>query len=203
MGGEAGRARGPDGVGPGAWGVGPDGHGEEAHEPITKADGSDGRGGSGGSGASLPRSTGPPGPASAAVDGRRPLRFPWWPTPAVHELSHDAHELGRLEGLGEKRVDAGGEPALDLVRSAGADDGDGHPTGLWIVPQPRGGPQPVEPRHDDVESDDIRTDLMHHIQTLGTIGRGHHLEPLELEIDPDQLTDHPVVIDNEHSPGHA
>ncbi len=44
---------------------------------------------------------------------------------------------------------------------------------------------------------------MYDIQTLGTIGRGHDLEPLEFEIDPDQLADHLVVIDNEHPTGHA
>ncbi|GGT99418.1 hypothetical protein GCM10010272_50230 [Streptomyces lateritius] len=44
---------------------------------------------------------------------------------------------------------------------------------------------------------------MDDIQTLGTIGRGHDLEALQLEIDPDQLPDHSVVIDNEHAAGHA
>ncbi|GGX84584.1 hypothetical protein GCM10010510_32030 [Streptomyces anandii JCM 4720] len=39
---------------------------------------------------------------------------------------------------------------------------------------------------------------MHDIKTLGTIGRGHDLETLELEIDPDQLPDHLVVVHNKH-----
>lgn len=121
---------------------------------------------------------------------------------AVHELTHDPHELGRLEGLGEEGVDAGGA-ALPLVFGAGTDDRHGEMTGPWIGPQASGGLQPVQTGHDDIEGDDIRTDPMHDIQTLGTIGRGHDLEPLEFEIDPDQLADHPVVIDNEHPPRHA
>ncbi|GHI04968.1 hypothetical protein Scel_32890 [Streptomyces cellostaticus] len=39
---------------------------------------------------------------------------------------------------------------------------------------------------------------MHHIQTLGTIGRGHDLKPLQLEVDPDQLPDDLVVVHNKH-----
>ncbi|GHB42400.1 hypothetical protein GCM10010377_36590 [Streptomyces viridiviolaceus] len=35
---------------------------------------------------------------------------------------------------------------------------------------------------------------MDDIQTLGTIGRGHHLEALQLEVDPDQLPDDLVVV---------
>ncbi|GAA3930793.1 hypothetical protein GCM10022244_44700 [Streptomyces gulbargensis] len=76
-------------------------------------------------------------------------------------------------------------------------------SGPGVGAQPLGGRDPVQPGHDDIEGDDIRTDPMHDIQTLGTIGRGHDLEPLEFEIDPDQLPDHLVVIDNEHPTGHA
>jgi hypothetical protein len=39
---------------------------------------------------------------------------------------------------------------------------------------------------------------MHDFQTLGTIGRGHDLEALQLEIDPDQLPDDLVVVHNKH-----
>ncbi|GGW04400.1 hypothetical protein GCM10010230_41810 [Streptomyces narbonensis] len=76
-------------------------------------------------------------------------------------------------------------------------------SGPRVGPQPLGRLDPVQAGHDDVEGDDIRTDLMNDIQTLGTIGRGHDLEPLEFEIDPDQLPDHLVVVDNEHPTGHA
>lgn len=149
------------------------------------------------------RTAGASGPVSA-VDGRRPLLCvtPLAALP-MHELPHDADELGGLEGLGEERVDTGRDTAVHLVLRTGTDDGDGHMTGPRIGPQFLGGTQPVQAGHDDVEGDDIRTDLMHDIQTLGTIGRGHDLEPLEFEIDPDQLPDHPVVIDNEHPTGHA
>lgn len=141
------------------------------------------------------------------VDPRRPLLsatpLPGLPPVAVHELAYDAYELGGFEGLGEEGVDADGDTAVHLVLGAGTDDGDRQMTGARIGPQPLGGAQPVQPGHDDVEGDDIRLHLMHDIQTLGTIGRGHDLEALKLEIDPDQLPDHPVVIDNEHPTGHA
>ncbi|GGN40151.1 hypothetical protein GCM10011578_087420 [Streptomyces fuscichromogenes] len=39
---------------------------------------------------------------------------------------------------------------------------------------------------------------MNDIQTLGTVGRGHDLDTLQFEIDPDQLADDLVVIDNKH-----
>lgn len=39
---------------------------------------------------------------------------------------------------------------------------------------------------------------MNNIQTLDTIGRGHDLETLQLEIDPDQLPDDLVVVHNKH-----
>lgn len=64
--------------------------------------------------------------------------------------------------------------------------------------EPGGGAQPVQPRHDDVERHEIGPHLVHHVQTLGTIGRGHDLEPFQLEIDPDQLPDDLVVVDNKH-----
>ena len=44
---------------------------------------------------------------------------------------------------------------------------------------------------------------MHDVQALGTIGRGHDLEALQLEIDPDQLPDDLVVVDNKHPAGRA
>ncbi|GHB21301.1 hypothetical protein GCM10010346_51270 [Streptomyces chryseus] len=44
---------------------------------------------------------------------------------------------------------------------------------------------------------------MHHVQSLGTVGRGHYLEALQLEIDPDQLPDDLVVVHNKHAAGHA
>lgn len=121
------------------------------------------------------------------------------PTPSpLHQLPYEPYEFGRLEGLGEKRVDAHVETALDLVLGAGADDGEGK------VPRPRirtkagGGPQSVEPGHDHVERHDIGPHVMHHVQTLGTIGRGHDLDALQLEIDPDQLPDDLVVVHNKH-----
>ncbi|GGY01780.1 hypothetical protein GCM10010299_00460 [Streptomyces tanashiensis] len=87
--------------------------------------------------------------------------------------------------------------------AAGTDDRHRQMTGPGVGPQPLRGLDAVQAGHDDVQGDDIRTDLMYDIQTLGTIGRGHDLEPLEFEIDPDQLPDHLVVIDNEHPTGHA
>lgn len=121
----------------------------------------------------------------------------------MHQLPYEPHELGRLEGLREKRVDTGGETAVDLELRARGDDRDGQMTGPRIVPQESGGPQTVEAWHHDIEGDDIGTDPMHNLQALGTISRGHDLEALQLEIDPDQLPDDPVVVDNEHPAGRA
>jgi hypothetical protein len=71
--------------------------------------------------------------------------------------------------------------------------------GPGIGTEPGGGLQTVEPGHDDIKGDHIRTDLMHQIQTLDAIGRGHDLEALKLKIDPDQLPDDLVVVDNKHA----
>ncbi|CUM38454.1 hypothetical protein BN2537_5873 [Streptomyces venezuelae] len=133
----------------------------------------------------------------------RPGGLPARTALVVHQLTHDADELGGLEGLGEKGVDTGTDPAGRLVLTAGTDDRHRQMSGPRVGPQPLGRLDPVQAGHDDVEGDDIRTDLMNDIQTLGTIGRGHDLEPLEFEIDPDQLPDHLVVVDNEHPTGHA
>ncbi len=118
--------------------------------------------------------------------------------PPLDQLPYESDEFGRFEGLGEKRVDADVEPAVDLVLRAGADDGEGQITGPGVAAQPSGGTQPVQPRHDDIEGDHIGLNLVNDIQTLGTIGRGHDLETLQLEIDPDQLPDDLVVVHNKH-----
>ncbi|GGQ33643.1 hypothetical protein GCM10010266_66080 [Streptomyces griseomycini] len=39
---------------------------------------------------------------------------------------------------------------------------------------------------------------MNDFQTLGTIGRGHDLDALQLEVDPDQLPDDLVVVHNKN-----
>ena len=118
--------------------------------------------------------------------------------PPLDQLPYESDEFGRFEGLGEKRVHADVEPAVDLVLGAGADDGEGQITGPGIAAQPSGSPQPVQPGHDDIQGHDIRPHLMNDVQTLGTIGRGHDLETLQLEIDPDQLPDDLVVVHNKH-----
>lgn len=121
----------------------------------------------------------------------------------MHQLPYETDQLGRLEGLREKGVDTGGEAAVHLVLRTGTDDRDGQMTGPGIGSQPGGGAEPVEAGHHDIEGDHIGADAMHDIQTLGTIGRGHDLEALQLKVDPDQLPNDPVVVDNEHSAGRA
>lgn len=123
------------------------------------------------------------------------------PTTTLHQLHDDLHEFRRLEGLGEKRVHTDVETTLDLVLGTGADDGEGQTTGPGVGTQQGGGPQPVEPRHDDIQSDDIGPHLMDDVQTLGTVGRGHDLETLQLEVDPDQLPDDLVVVHNKNPAG--
>lgn len=120
------------------------------------------------------------------------------PGPPADQVLDEAHEFGRLEGLGEEGVDTDVEAGLDLVLRARTDDGEGQVMRTGIGAEPGGGAQAVQPGHDDIEGHDIRPYLMHHIQTLGTIGRGHDLEPFKLEVDPDQLADDLVVVHNKH-----
>ncbi|GGJ36425.1 hypothetical protein GCM10010121_054480 [Streptomyces brasiliensis] len=120
------------------------------------------------------------------------------PLPSLDQLPYEAYEFGRLEGLGEEGVDTGVESALHFVLRTGADDGEREITGPRVGTQPGGRPQPVEPGHHDVQGHDIGPHLMNHIKTLGTICRGHDLETLKLEIDPDQLPDDLVVVHNKH-----
>lgn len=103
------------------------------------------------------------------------------PVPAAlerHQPLYDTDQLGGLEGLGEEGVDTDIEAGLDLELRARAHDGDGKITGERIGPQPLGRTDTVEPGHDDVEGDDVGPHLVDDFKTLGTIGRGHHLEAL-------------------------
>ncbi|GAA2293963.1 hypothetical protein GCM10010376_05690 [Streptomyces violaceusniger] len=63
--------------------------------------------------------------------------------------------------------------------------------------------QPIESGHHDIESDHIGPHLVNDLQALGTIGRGHDLEALQLEVDPDQLPDDLVVVDDKDPAGQA
>lgn len=111
-----------------------------------------------------------PAPRGGPVSpGRRAPDLP------LDEVLHEPDQLGGFEGLGEEGVDAEVEAGLDLVLGARADDGDGQVLRTGIGAEPGGGAEPVQPGHDDVERHDIGAHLMHHIQTLGTIGRGHDL----------------------------
>ncbi|CAM5656308.1 hypothetical protein SCANM63S_03125 [Streptomyces canarius] len=120
------------------------------------------------------------------------------PDPPLHELLHEAYQLSRLEGLGEEGVHAHFEAGLDLVLRTRADDGEGQVVRTGIGPEAGGGAEPVQPGHDDVERHDVGPHLVHHVQTLGTIGRGHDLKPFQFEVDPDQLPDDLVVVHNKH-----
>ncbi|GAB2801203.1 hypothetical protein GCM10027091_36520 [Streptomyces daliensis] len=75
--------------------------------------------------------------------------------------------------------------------------------GAWIGTQPVDGPHPVEPGHHGVQRDDIGPDPLHDVQALDTIGGGHDLEALKLEIDPDQLPDDLAVINHKDPAGHT
>lgn len=116
--------------------------------------------------------------------------------PPLDQPPDHPHEFTGLEGLGEEGVDPDLKPALDLVPGTGTDDGERKLTGTGIGTQPGRGPEPVQPRHGDIEGDEVGPHLMDDFQTLGTIGRGHDLDALKLEIDPDQLPDDLVVVHN-------
>ena len=122
---------------------------------------------------------------------------------ALDQPPYEPYEFGGLEGLGEEGVDPDVESALHLVLGAGADDGERETAGTGIGTEPSGGPEPVEARHHHVEGDHIGPNLMDDVQTFGTISRGHDLETLQFEIDPDQLPDDLVVVHNKHPAGRA
>ncbi len=111
----------------------------------------------------------------------------------------DRHQLARLERLRQERVHPGRDARFDLVGRAGADDGQRQTTGAGVGAQPVGGRQTVQPGHHDVEGDHVGADSSDQVQAFDTIGRGHDLEALQLEIDPDQLPDDLVVVDNKHA----
>lgn len=123
--------------------------------------------------------------------------------PPLHQLPYEPHEFGRFEGLGKKGVNADVEPTVDLVLRTGTDDGKGKIPGSGVGTQPGGGTQPVEPRHDHIQGHHIGPHVMHDVQAFGTIGRGHDLDALQLEVDPDQLPDDLVVVHNKHPAGRA
>lgn len=136
--------------------------------------------------------------ATAPLPLRVRLRLPP-PLPLpLHQRPYDGDEFGGIKRLGEKRVDADIKAGLDLVLRTGADDDQRKVPSPRIGPQPSGGAQPVQPGHDDIEGHKIGPDLMNDIQTLGTVGRGHDLDALQLEIDPDQLPDDLVVVHHKH-----
>ncbi len=148
----------------------------------------------GGPSASVPGPEGGPEPEPHThPTARAALR----PLP-LQQLPYEGDELVRFEGLGEERVDADLEAGLDLERGTRADDREGEITRPRIGTQPSGGPKAVQTGHDDIERDDVGPHLMNDFQTLGTIGGGHDLETLKLEIDPDQLPDDLVVVHNKH-----
>ncbi|GGW34060.1 hypothetical protein GCM10010503_07680 [Streptomyces lucensis JCM 4490] len=144
-------------------------------------------------------------PASAAS---APLSSPATPDaavpgPVLDQVLDESHEFVGFEGLGEKGVHADIESGLDLMLRARADDGEREMVRAGIGTEPGGGPQTVQPRHDDIECHDIGPHLVNDVQTLGTIGRGHDLEPFQLKVDPDQLPDDLVVVHNKHPAGGA
>jgi hypothetical protein len=119
------------------------------------------------------------------------------PTP-LDQPPYETDEFSGREGLGKEGVDTDVEAAVDLVLVAGADDGKGKVAGTGVGAEPSGSPKPVQAGHDHIQGDHIGPHLMNDFQTLGTIGRGHDLKPLQLEIDPDQLPDDLVVVHNKH-----
>ncbi|GHJ36042.1 hypothetical protein Sm713_16510 [Streptomyces sp. TS71-3] len=139
----------------------------------------------------------PPVAASITEIGKEPDRRNGT---LLDEQPHRPHEVGGLEGLGDIGVDAGPGPEPGFLRGTAADYDDGQGTGPRIGPQHLRGAHSVKPRHDHIKGDHVRPHLMHDIQTLGTVSRGHDLETLQFEVDPDQLPDDLVVIDNKHPP---
>jgi hypothetical protein len=57
-----------------------------------------------------------------------------------------------------------------------------------------------EPWHHDVQRDNVRRDHLHLVEAVLAVDRGVHVEPLKGEVHRDKLTDHLVVVHDEHPP---
>lgn len=131
------------------------------------------------------------GHGTPGLSGRRTLRLP-------HQPAHHRHQLPWFERLRHERVHPGRGPTVHVSLRAGAHHRDPHIPRPRVGPQPRRGRDPVQPRHDHVQRHHVRTHLPYDVQALGTVGGGHHLEALQLKVDPDQLPDDLVVVDDKH-----
>lgn len=123
--------------------------------------------------------------------------------PLPHQPPYELDKIGGLEGFREEGINAQRLPAVHLILRTRTDDRDGHMTRTSISTQPRRRMQPIESGHHNIESDHIGPHLVNDLQALGTIGRGHDLEALQLEVDPDQLPDDLVVVDDKDPAGQA
>ena len=83
---------------------------------------------------------------------------------------------------------------------AGRDHDDLDVRGLRCPAQLDGGLPAVEPRHHDIQRDNVRRDRLHLVKAVLAVDRGVHVEPLEGEIHRDKLADHLVVVHDEHAP---
>src|SRR5262249_50298449 len=62
----------------------------------------------------------------------------------------------------------------------------------------------VEPGHHDVERDHIGVDVAYLVQAILSVDGGRHVEPLQLKVHGDELPNHLVVLDAQHtSQGHG
>src|SRR5690606_28849299 len=140
---------------------------------------------------SSPNSASPPAPR------RRP-------PPAVtassrDEVPHHLDQLGRVERLRQVRVHPDlPAPALVVVLRPRRDQHHLDVPRRLVLAQPLRRRPPVQRRHHDVQRHHARPYLKHLIQAILPIGGRHHLEPLKVQIDGDELTNDLVIVHDQN-----
>ncbi len=114
------------------------------------------------------------------------------------EWGDECEQLERAERLAEERFGAGvARRATCFVRAADRDDRD--LLRLWRLTQPLQVEDAVDPGQPDIEQDGVRARLGKHPLRLDHVVRRVHVEPFQLERGADQLTQEPVVIDDQYA----
>src|SRR5262249_41810653 len=111
------------------------------------------------------------------------------------------HQLARIERLGQIVVGPKlqSDDLIDVV-VAGGDHDDWE---IAVSTQVPADLPAVELRQHQVEHYQVRPGRLHFVECLATIRSGLDLEPFLLEVDPGELHDIALVVDDQDRPGHA
>ena len=152
--------------------------------------------------ASPPTRCRPPSSSAASCPRRWSARCSGAPSPSPDQRLDPCHQLVGVERLDHEVVGPG--PAGDLL--VGGDEVGGEQDHRDVGPA-LVGPQAlahrvaVDPRHQHVQQDDVGLEVEGLGERLLAVPGGHHLEPLESEVDLDEADDVGVVVSHQHGPG--